>query len=107
MIRARSRMLAAGCLLAVMPTVSLNAQQPPASGKAQAPAAAPKPRFQPPPVPGFMLQRPDKPLTREEMIRQADEAAARVRQPNADPAKASREENKSVEATETARPVVK
>lgn len=38
-----------------------------------------EPDFSPPPVPGFMLRKPEKPLTLEEMRRQADEAAARVR----------------------------
>lgn len=32
-------------------------------------------KFEPPPVPGFMLRKPEKPLTMEEMKRQADEAA--------------------------------
>ncbi len=35
--------------------------------------------FSPPPVPEFMLRRPDKPLTLEEMRKQADEAARRAR----------------------------
>ncbi len=33
----------------------------------------------PPPVPGFMLQRPAKPLTLEQMQQQAEEAASKVR----------------------------
>lgn len=36
-------------------------------------------KFETPPVPDFMLKKPDKPLTLEEMKRQADEAAARAR----------------------------
>jgi len=40
---------------------------------------APQPDFSPPPVPGFMLRKPDKPLTLEEMQRQADEASSRAR----------------------------
>ena len=32
-------------------------------------------------MPDFMLRRPDRPLTQEEMQKQADEAAARVRPP--------------------------
>lgn len=48
-------------------------------------AAEPEPQqaqeldFSPPPVPEFMLRRPDKPLTLEEMRKQADEAARRAR----------------------------
>lgn len=38
-----------------------------------------EPDFSPPPVPEFMLRKPDTPLTLDEMRRQADEAAARVR----------------------------
>ncbi len=41
--------------------------------------AAEQPDFSPPPVPEFMLRKPDKPLTLEEMQRQADEAARRAR----------------------------
>lgn len=39
----------------------------------------PPPDFSPPPVPEFMLKKPVRPLTLEEMQRQADEAAARAR----------------------------
>ena len=35
--------------------------------------------FSPPPVPGFMLHKPDKPLTLEEMKAQADEASRKAR----------------------------
>jgi len=42
-------------------------------------AAAPQPDFSPPPVPEFMLRKPAKPLTLEEMQKQADEAARRAR----------------------------
>ena len=35
--------------------------------------------FSPPPVPEFMLRKPAKPLTLEEMQKQADEAARRAR----------------------------
>ena len=51
------------------------------TGQPGKPAAqAPKPpakdlKFDTPPVPGFMLRKPEKPLTVEEMKRQADEAA--------------------------------
>ena len=38
-----------------------------------------QPDFSPPPVPEFMLRKPEKPLTLEEMQRQADEAAQRAR----------------------------
>lgn len=38
-----------------------------------------EPDFSPPPVPGFMLRRPEKPLTLEQMQQQADEAAHRAR----------------------------
>ena len=40
---------------------------------------APQPDFSPPPVPEFMLRKPAKPLTLEEMQQQADEAARRAR----------------------------
>ena len=36
-------------------------------------------RFEPPPMPDFMLKKPEKPLTVEEMQRQADEASERAR----------------------------
>jgi len=51
------------------------------AGQPGKPAAqSPKPpakelKFDTPPVPGFMLRKPEKPLTIEEMKRQADEAA--------------------------------
>ena len=51
------------------------------AGQPRKPAAqAPKPpvtelRFDPPPVPEFMLRKPEQPLTLEQMKQQADEAA--------------------------------
>jgi hypothetical protein len=45
----------------------------------QAAQSAAQPDFSPPPVPEFMLRRPEKPLTLEEMQKQADEAARRAR----------------------------
>ena len=45
----------------------------------QAGQNAPQPDFSPPPVPEFMLRKPEKPLTLEEMQKQADEAAKRAR----------------------------
>lgn len=45
----------------------------------QAGQGTPQPDFSPPPVPGFMLHKPPKPLTLEEMQKQADEAAQRAR----------------------------
>lgn len=48
---------------------------PPVSATPQSDAAD----FSPPPVPGFMLHQPAKPLTLDEMRRQADETARRVR----------------------------
>lgn len=48
---------------------------PSASGR-----AGPELKFEPPPMPGFMLSRPDRQLSKEEMLRQAEEEAARVRQ---------------------------
>jgi hypothetical protein len=51
-----------------------------AQGTAPAGGAAGVPEFAPPPVPGFMLKKPEKPLSLEEMQRQADEAARRSRQ---------------------------
>lgn len=47
------------------------------TGATGGPAALPD--FSPPPVPEFMLRKPAKPLTLEEMQRQADEAAERAR----------------------------
>jgi hypothetical protein len=37
-----------------------------------------QPDFSPPPVPQFMLRKPDQPLTLEQMKEQADEAARRA-----------------------------
>ena len=52
----------------------------PAKPAAQTPKPPPTElRFEPPPVPEFMLKKPEKPLTLEEMKRQADEAAERAR----------------------------
>ena len=45
----------------------------------QAGQGAPQPDFSPPPVPEFMLRKLSKPLTLEEMQKQADEAARRAR----------------------------
>lgn len=42
-------------------------------------APVPQPDFSPPPVPEFMLRKPARPLTLEEMQKQADEAAQRAR----------------------------
>ena len=47
---------------------------PPLGGQGAA-----QPDFSPPPVPEFMLRKPAKPLTLEEMQKQADEAARRAR----------------------------
>ena len=49
------------------------------------PGARPAPEvdFSPPPVPEFMLRRQDKPLSLEEMQKQADEAARRAREDKA------------------------
>jgi len=48
----------------------------PGKPAAQAPKSpASELKFDTPPVPGFMLRKPEKPLTVEEMKRQADEAA--------------------------------
>ncbi len=44
-------------------------------------APTPGDDFSPPPVPEFMLRKPERPLTLEEMQRQADEAARRARTP--------------------------
>jgi hypothetical protein len=57
-------------------------QTPPATPEQGAPARPEAPRyFQPPPMPDFMKRRPERPLTQEEMQKQADEAAAGVRPP--------------------------
>ena len=50
-----------------------NADQPSAASAVQ------ELDFSPPPVPGFMLHKPDKPLTLEEMKAQADEASRKAR----------------------------
>ena len=70
----------------VKPTPSAPAVERDAeTGQPGKPAAqSPKPpatelRFETPPVPGFMLRKPEKPLTVEEMKRQADEAAEKAR----------------------------
>jgi hypothetical protein len=52
----------------------------------QAGRDAPQPDFSPPPVPEFMLRKPAKPLTLEEMQKQADEAARRARAESEKPA---------------------
>jgi hypothetical protein len=52
----------------------------------QAGQGAPQPDFSPPPVPEFMLRKPAKPLTLEEMQKQADEAARRARAESDKPA---------------------
>ena len=62
---------------------NVRAQQPEAPADRNGAAAQPsypQRTFQPPPMPAFMLQRPDKPLSQEEMMRQADEAAAKARE---------------------------
>lgn len=46
------------------------------------PASPPQPDFSPPPVPGFMLKKPERPLSLEEMQKMADEAALRARPPS-------------------------
>jgi len=45
-------------------------------------ANSPQPDFSPPPVPDFMLKKPDRPLSQEEMQKQADEAARRAVPPS-------------------------
>ena len=70
----------AGALLLAAPAGAQQRSSEPADAPAAQGTQAPPPGiFEPPPVPRFMLQPPDTPLSREEMIRQADEAAARVR----------------------------
>ncbi|MBI3043897.1 MAG: hypothetical protein HYY78_13850 [Betaproteobacteria bacterium] len=67
------------------------AAEPPSTAQrpAQPPAGKPKGKdpatvhFEPPPVPEFMLRKSAKPLTLEEMQRQADEAAERARRERA------------------------
>ena len=70
------------CLAVLLHGVSLAQDSAPQKAP---PAGVPIRRFEPPPVPQFMLRPPEKPLSREEMIRQADEAAARVRERPAAP----------------------
>lgn len=58
--------------------------QPAAGNAAQAGKPANPPmEFETPPVPDFMLKKPDKPLSVEEMKRQAEEAAERARRAKA------------------------
>jgi hypothetical protein len=47
------------------------------------------PVFETPPMPGFMLRKPEKPLTIEEMKQQADEAAEKARKARAAESKSS------------------
>jgi hypothetical protein len=70
-----------GTLLAVFLSLSFAcARAPLAAEPAPQPGqGAPQPDFSPPPVPEFMLRKPAKPLTLEEMKKQADEAAQRAR----------------------------
>jgi hypothetical protein len=77
---------AVGAAEAVKEDPAVPAAERPAEAK-PAPAATPAPKekppgaplFERPPVPEFMLKKPAKPLTLEEMQKQADEAAARTR----------------------------
>jgi hypothetical protein len=68
--------------LMLLPSLVL-AQTTQGSGKPAPAASAPPQTFEPPPVPQFMLRKPERPLTQEEMQRQADEAAARARRASA------------------------
>lgn len=59
------------------------------------PSTAQELDFSPPPVPAFMLYKPEKPLTLDEMKKQADEAARRARAEKAEPPGADKnQENK-------------
>ena len=49
------------------------------SDELQPASAVEQPDFSPPPVPEFMLYKPAKPITLEEMKKQADEASRRAR----------------------------
>ena len=60
-----------------------NRPQVPASPSASPESVPGELRFEPPPVPDFMLRKPPQPMTLEEMQRQADEAAARARRARA------------------------
>lgn len=73
----KARMLSAVllCLCLVCARAALAGEPaPPPAGQGAA-----QPDFSPPPVPEFMLRKPAKPLTLEEMQKQADEAARRAR----------------------------
>jgi hypothetical protein len=59
--------LLAGALLAILSGIAIAEETP-----------RTEPEFTPPPVPAFMLRRQDKPITLEEMRRQAEEAEKRV-----------------------------
>ena len=68
------------CLNTLMLGVFLGLGSGVATADQPSPASAiQKLDFSPPPVPGFMLHKPDKPLTLEEMKAQADEASGKAR----------------------------
>lgn len=68
------------CLKAMMLVILLGYSAGAALADQQLPASAVQQLdFSPPPVPEFMLRKPDKPLTLEEMKAQADEASRKAR----------------------------
>jgi hypothetical protein len=67
-------------LKAILLAATLGAGSGSALADQASPASAvPQLDFSPPPVPEFMLRKPDHPLTLEEMKAQADAAAERAR----------------------------
>ena len=75
--------------------LGLMAVQPAMADELQPASAVEQPDFSPPPVPEFMLRKPEKPLTLEEMKKQADEASRRARAEKAElPGKESKPEEK-------------
>ena len=78
----KSRTLSLAVLAMVLGACATSPAAPVAAPAPVAPpaAAVPEVYFAPPPVPSFMLQKPARPLTIEEMQQQADEASQRARQ---------------------------
>ncbi|MCC6473048.1 MAG: hypothetical protein IT514_04810 [Burkholderiales bacterium] len=66
-----------------------------APGAQDKPPAFPQRRFEPPPVPEFMLRPPAKPLTMEEKLHQAEQAAERARRVKEENEKRSLERSRS------------
>ena len=87
-MKQRTLRFAITCVLAMLSQLTFaqtpGTQTPAESATTQPDTALPQRRFQPPPMPEFMLKPSAQPLSQEEKMRQAEEAAARVRRPQAD-----------------------